>query len=49
MGTLLGVDHALAPPTGRQARLGVPPRISGQLIKLGLLHIMRMQMLPQKA
>ena len=28
VGTLLGVDHALAPPTGRQARLGVPPRMS---------------------
>ena len=26
MGTLLGVDHALAPPTGRQARLGGPPK-----------------------
>ena len=22
MGTLLGIDHALAPPSGRQARLG---------------------------
>ena len=28
MGTLLGVDHALALPTGRQAQLGGPPRIS---------------------
>ena len=26
MGTLLGVDHALAPPTGRQARLGCPSK-----------------------
>ena len=26
MGTLLGVDHALAPPTRRQARLGGPPK-----------------------
>ena len=26
MGTLLGVDHALAPPTGRQARLGGAPK-----------------------
>ena len=28
MGILLGADHALAPTTGRQARLRGPPRFS---------------------
>ena len=28
MDTLLGVDHALASPIGRQAASGAPPRVS---------------------